>query len=94
VCGRPWARASGSARLRLGGTDVMVAVKADIGSPAAETPCDGRLQCSVEISASAGTDYEGRLGDSLGGRRAALPDTHSLLSSTIKHVPGVKHGHT
>jgi len=66
---------------RLGGTDVMVAVKADIGSPAAETPCDGRLQCSVEISASAGTDYQGRLGDSLGGELGKALE-RSLLGAT------------
>ena len=47
-------QASGSARLRLGGgTDVMVAVKADIGVPSKENPSHGRLQCSVELSASA-----------------------------------------
>lgn len=59
-------QASGSSRLRLGGTDVMVAVKADIGAPSKENPAHGRLQCSVEISASADPMYEGRGGEGLG----------------------------
>jgi exosome complex component RRP42 len=59
-------QASGSARLRLGATDVMVAVKADIGTPPRENPDHGRLQCSVELSASADPAYEGRGGESLG----------------------------
>ena len=61
-------QASGSARLRLGATDVMVAVKADIGTPPRENPDHGRLQCSVELSASADPAYEGRGGESLGIR--------------------------
>jgi exosome complex component RRP42 len=36
-------QASGSARLRLGGTDVMVAVKADIGAPSKENPTHGKV---------------------------------------------------
>ena len=38
-------QASGSARLRLGDTDVMVAVKADIGTPPKAYPTHGRLSC-------------------------------------------------
>ena len=58
-------QASGSARVRLGNTDVMVAVKCDIGVPPREHPTHGRLSCSVELSASADVKYEGRGGDSL-----------------------------
>ena len=59
-------QASGSARLRLGSTDVMVAVRADIGTPPAGFPTHGRLSCAVELSASADPAYEGR-----GGEKAA-----------------------
>lgn len=59
-------QATGSARLRLGDTDVMVAVKADIGTPPAGYPTHGRLSCAVELSASADPAYEGRGGEKAG----------------------------
>ena len=44
-------QSSGSARVRLGiipseTTDVIVAVKADIGTPGKENPHHGRIQCT------------------------------------------------
>jgi exosome complex component RRP42 len=59
-------QASGSARLRLGDTDVMVAVKADIGTPPKAYPTHGRLSCAVELSASADPAFEGRGGERFG----------------------------
>ena len=53
-------QASGSARLRLGSTDVMVAVRADIGTPPAGFPNARPPACAVELSASADPAYEGR----------------------------------
>jgi len=47
-------QASGSARVRLGATDVTCAVSCDIGAPSKANPDHGRLRCSVEVSASAG----------------------------------------
>ena len=66
-------QASGSARLRLGSTDVMVAVRADIGTPPAGFPTHGRLSCAVELSASADPAYEGR-----GGEKAAAELSRAL----------------
>lgn len=63
-------QASGSARLRLGDTDVMVAVKADIGTPPKAYPTHGRLSCAVELSASADPKYEGRGGEKAGAELA------------------------
>ena len=64
-------QSSGSARVRLGiipreTTDVIVAVKADIGTPPKDNPTHGRIQCAVELSAIADVDYMGRGGETLG----------------------------
>jgi len=40
---------AGSAQLRLGGTEVLVGVRAEIDSPAAERPGEGRLEVCVEL---------------------------------------------
>lgn len=64
-------QSSGSARVRLGiipseTTDVIVAVKADIGTPGKENPHHGRIQCAVELAATADVDYMGRGGETQG----------------------------
>eukprot|EP00898_Chlorokybus_atmophyticus_P005515 jgi/Chlat1/5965/Chrsp4S00484 len=43
-------QASGSARLRLGGTDVITAVKAELGTPTEDSLDAGRLQFAVELA--------------------------------------------
>jgi len=62
----PIAQATGSARVRLGGTDVIVAVKAEIGSPHADRPDMGSIQFSVECSPLASPSFHGRGGEQLG----------------------------
>jgi exosome complex component RRP42 len=42
------AQASGSARCRLGDSDVLVGVKVEIGEPEQDKPTQGRVICSVE----------------------------------------------
>ena len=64
-------QSSGSARVRLGiipreTPDVIVAAKADIGTPPKDNPTHGRIQCAVELSAIADVDYMGRGGETLG----------------------------
>ena len=46
------AQCAGSARMQLEGTDVIVAVTADITPTEWSTPDEGRLLCSVELAAS------------------------------------------
>ena len=75
-------QASGSARLRLGSTDVMVAVRADAGTPPAGFPTHGRLSCAVELSASADPAYEGRGGGE--GRRRAFPRARARLAGRFR----------
>lgn len=53
------AHANGSARVKLDGTDILVAVNVELEEPSPETPEEGRVTCSVECSTSASMDYEG-----------------------------------
>lgn len=52
--------AYGSARIRLGNTDVLVAVKAEIDKPLPSAPDRGRVQFFVDCSANATPEFEGR----------------------------------
>uniref|UniRef100_A0A7S0UKW6 Ribosomal RNA-processing protein 42 n=1 Tax=Polytomella parva TaxID=51329 RepID=A0A7S0UKW6_9CHLO len=56
-------QAAGSARLRLGSTDVIVCVKIELGHPAPITPNQGSLKVSVECSSCASPEFIGRGGD-------------------------------
>lgn len=44
----PVPQAAGSARVCLGGTDVLVSIKGDIGRPPLEAPEEGQLICTVD----------------------------------------------
>ena len=44
-------QASGSARLRLAGTDVLAGVKCEVAEPLPDRPAEGRLAFTVEWSA-------------------------------------------
>lgn len=57
---------SGSARVRLGNTDVLVGVKAEIGVPSTEMPDSGQIKFFVDCSANATPEFEGRGGEELG----------------------------
>lgn len=53
------AHANGSARVRLDGTDILVAVNVELEEPDPETPEEGKVTCSVECTTSASMEYEG-----------------------------------
>jgi exosome complex component RRP42 len=53
-------QAIGSARLKLGQTDVLVGIKADIGRPSMEAPNKGTVNCAVDCSAGVGFELEER----------------------------------
>ncbi|XP_043920604.1 exosome complex component RRP42 [Protopterus annectens] len=57
---------SGSARVKLGHTDILVGVKAEMGSPKLERPNEGYLEFFVDCSANATPEFEGRGGEDLG----------------------------
>ncbi|XP_019629559.1 PREDICTED: exosome complex component RRP42-like [Branchiostoma belcheri] len=56
---------SGSARLRLGNTDILVGVKAEMGEPDPGRPKEGKLEFFVDCSANASPEFEGRGGEEL-----------------------------
>ncbi|KAH8258490.1 hypothetical protein KR038_012128 [Drosophila bunnanda] len=57
--------ASGSARLRLANTDILVGVKTEIDVPDPLTPDFGKLEFFVDCSANATPEFEGRGGSDL-----------------------------
>ncbi|CAH9092932.1 unnamed protein product [Cuscuta epithymum] len=58
-------QASGSARVKLGATDVIVSVKAELGKPSSSHPDKGRVSIYVDCSPTAEPTFEGRGGDEL-----------------------------
>ncbi|KAK2192227.1 hypothetical protein NP493_36g01044 [Ridgeia piscesae] len=56
---------SGSARLRLANTDILVGIKAELGEPLCDRPNEGRLEFFVDCSANATPKFEGRGGEEL-----------------------------
>lgn len=58
-------QANGSARVRIGSTDVIATVKADLGKPSTYRPDQGKIEISVECSPIAAPEFERRGGDEL-----------------------------
>ncbi|XP_067633140.1 exosome complex component RRP42 isoform X3 [Eurosta solidaginis] len=57
--------ASGSARLRLANTDILVGIKTEIDKPNFSTPNQGKIEFFVDCSANATPEFEGRGGEEL-----------------------------
>lgn len=57
--------ASGSARLRLANTDILVGVKTEIDIPLPEHFDKGKIEFFVDCSANATPEFEGRGGEEL-----------------------------
>ncbi|CAK9806599.1 Exosome complex component RRP42 [Anthophora quadrimaculata] len=55
----------GSARLRIGNTDILVGVKVELDVPHADKPNEGKLEFFVDCSATATPVFEGKGGDDL-----------------------------
>jgi exosome complex component RRP42 len=54
----PSKRAEGSARVRMGKTDVVVGVKLDFGSPFPDTPNEGIIRTEAELTPLAFSEFE------------------------------------
>lgn len=80
-------QANGSARVRLGGTDVIVGVKAEIASPDMDTPDAGRLLLSVECSPVASSAFRGRGGEDLSSELTASLERSLFFPSTHTASP-------
>ncbi|CAB4274516.1 unnamed protein product [Prunus armeniaca] len=58
-------QANGSARVRMGATDVIASVKAELGRPNALQPDKGKVVVNVDCSPTAAPMFEGRGGEEL-----------------------------
>ncbi|KAG7022551.1 Exosome complex component RRP42, partial [Cucurbita argyrosperma subsp. argyrosperma] len=58
-------QANGSARVRMGGTEVIATVKAELGRPNAMQPDKGKVSIFVDCSPTAEPTFEGRGGEEL-----------------------------
>jgi len=58
-------QANGSARCKVGATDVIVSVKAELGRPPPGRPTHGSLAIKIECSPTASPKFEGRGGEDL-----------------------------
>ncbi|XP_046842125.1 exosome complex component RRP42-like [Xenia sp. Carnegie-2017] len=74
---------SGSARLRLSKTDILVGVKAEIGEPVFGFPDYGRIEFLVNCSANASPKFEGRGGEELSSELSRILDKAFSNKSAI-----------
>lgn len=51
-------KAEGSARVRMGNTEIIVGVKMDVGKPFPDTPDEGVMMVNAELSPLASSDFE------------------------------------
>ncbi len=95
-------QANGSARTRMmsSGTEVLAAVKAEVGAPTAGKELQGRLECSVECWSSASPMFEGRGAEEVNAeltrslnrcRRVSCRVVHSS-STSLAERPFVRRG--
>ncbi|KAL4234142.1 Exosome complex component RRP42 [Mactra antiquata] len=56
---------SGSAKIRLANTEILVGVKVELGETSPENPDKGRIEFFVDCSANATPEFEGRGGEDL-----------------------------
>ncbi|CAK1544559.1 unnamed protein product [Leptosia nina] len=80
--------ASGSARLRLANTDVLVCVKTEIDTPKSDKPGLGSIEFFVDCSANATPEFEGRGGEQLANRISNLLQRayHSSQAFNLKQL--------
>lgn len=68
--------ASGSARVRLANTDILVGVKTEIDTPFPDRSDEGKIEFFVDCSANATPEFEGR-----GGENLALEISNTLAKA-------------
>jgi len=88
-------QANGSCRLKLHNTDILVAVKVELGIPDENTPDCGKVQFAVECSPSAAREFDGRgaeeLNVELAGLLQRIFDNQSALNlKNLCIIPGQK----
>lgn len=96
----PVPQAAGSARVRLGGTDVLVSIKGDIGRPVMDTPDEGQIICTVDSSTvfsmnsqNSGVTNEERLTADRNTELTAILSDVLIRSGVLdKRILGLVHG--
>ncbi|XP_061385700.1 exosome complex component RRP42 isoform X2 [Danaus plexippus] len=80
--------ASGSARLRLANTDILVGVKTEIDVPKPDKPNQGKIDFFVDCSANATPEFEGRGGEQLANNISNLMQRayHSQQAFDLKQL--------
>ncbi|CAG9581218.1 unnamed protein product [Danaus chrysippus] len=80
--------ASGSARLRLANTDILVGVKTEIDVPKPDKPNQGKIDFFVDCSANATPEFEGRGGEQLANNISNLMQRayHSEQAFDLKQL--------
>ncbi|KAK2648235.1 hypothetical protein Ddye_015724 [Dipteronia dyeriana] len=73
-------QANGSARVRLGATDVIASVKAELGKPSALQPDKGKVAIFIDCSPTADPTFVGRGGEELSAELSGALQ-HCLLGS-------------
>lgn len=71
-------QANGSARVRLGATDVIASVKAELGKPKSSRPTHGKIEIAIECSPTAAPEFGGR-----GGQELSLELARALQRSLL-----------
>uniref|UniRef100_A0A7C9CGI3 Ribosomal RNA-processing protein 42 n=1 Tax=Opuntia streptacantha TaxID=393608 RepID=A0A7C9CGI3_OPUST len=71
-------QANGSARVRIGGTDVIASVKAELGRPTPSQPDRGKVSINIDCSATAAPIFQGKGGEAL-STELAVALRHCLL---------------
>ncbi|KAI7747615.1 hypothetical protein M8C21_024610 [Ambrosia artemisiifolia] len=61
----PYSKANGSARVKMGRTEVIASVKAELGRPSSSAPGKGKVSIFVDCSPTAAPQFEGRGGEEL-----------------------------
>lgn len=85
-------QANGSARIVLGGTDILIGVKSELGEPL-KGQDKGHIEVSVECCPSASPEFEGRGGSALNLELAKVTErflnaSSSLDFKSLSLVPG------
>lgn len=78
----------GSARLRIGDSDVLACVKLELDTPLVDKPNDGKLEFYVDCSANATPEFEGKGGDDLATEISNIL-THAYKTSNAFDLKGL-----
>ncbi|GAB2240321.1 hypothetical protein Droror1_Dr00020839 [Drosera rotundifolia] len=81
-------QANGSAKVRLGETEVIASVKAELGKPSASQPDKGKVFINIDCSSTASPAFEGRGGEEFSSE-LALALQRCLLGSNSGAGAGI-----